>query len=134
MAKVNSDRIGEEARPARVVGHVADRIDVDQDETVPTTTSITAVSVSMRSAQSTASLPEVSQLATGTISACSSWPAPTEKKAIQASSSADRQQAGGDELGGARADLAAEQAGDQEADAAAGRRSDRTCVLSPSSC
>ena len=35
-----------------------------------TTTSITAVSVSMRSAQSTSSLPEVNQLATGTMRAC----------------------------------------------------------------
>src|SRR5208282_3994996 len=40
----------------------------------------------MRSAQATTSLPDVSQLATGTISACSSWPAPMEKKAIQESS------------------------------------------------
>src|SRR5271165_6546459 len=49
-------------------------------ETVVTTTSITAVSVSMRSAQATASLPEVNQLAIGT---CASAPPATWKNAIQ---------------------------------------------------
>src|SRR5450631_4442563 len=43
---------------------------------------MTTVSVSTRNAQATASWPEVSQLATGMTSACSSWPNPTMKKAI----------------------------------------------------
>src|SRR5579863_3612542 len=45
---------------------------------------MTTVSVSIRKAQSTCSLPEVSQLATGMTCAWSSWPnTPTLKKAIQ---------------------------------------------------
>ena len=46
-------QIGEEARPVRILVHVADRIEMDEADTVVTTTSITAVSVSTRSAQST---------------------------------------------------------------------------------
>ena len=46
-----------------------------------TTTSITAVSVSMRSAQSTLRLPEVMKLKTGMRASCS--PKPTSKNAIQ---------------------------------------------------
>ena len=83
---------------------------------MPTTTSITAVSVSIRSAQATTSLPEVIQLATGTISACSSWPSATEKNATQESSALTPSRPVVTQLGGARADLAAEQAGDQEAE------------------
>ena len=60
-------QIGEEARPVRIVVHVADRIDVHEADTVLTTTSITAVSVSMRSAQSASSAPDWIQRSTGTV-------------------------------------------------------------------
>ena len=55
-------------------------------------------------------------MATGTISACSCLPKPTVKKAIHDKKRADAEQAGGDQLGIARADLRPEQAGDQEAE------------------
>ena len=54
-----------------------------------TTTSITAVSVSTRSAQSIFSEPTVSQLpSTGTVA--SAWPSPYWKKTIQASAAATK--------------------------------------------
>ena len=51
-------QIGEEARPVRVFVHVADGIEMHERRDAVTTTSITAVSVSTRSVQSTAKSPE----------------------------------------------------------------------------
>ena len=67
----------------------------------------------MRSAQSTASLPEVNQLATGT---CAVAPAGDLEEGDPRQDERDGEEPGRDKFGAARADPAAEQAGDQEAE------------------
>ena len=71
-------------------------------ETVVTTTSITAVSVSMRSAQSTASVPDENQLNTGTRSTSPLAEADGEEGDPR-QQRRDHQEAGGDDFRRARA-------------------------------
>ena len=85
------------------------------NDTVVTTTSITTVSVSMRSAQSMASLPDVIQLAIG-MTCVWSAPKPTMKNAIQERNAQTPSGTGGRQLGVARADPRAEQPGDKKAE------------------
>ena len=77
---------------------------------------MTAVSVSMRSAQATASLPEVNQLATGTMQRLLVVAERDHEEGDPGEQRGDAEQAGGHEFGSARRRSAAEQAGDQEAE------------------
>ena len=79
-----------------------------------TTTSITAVSVSMRSAQSTLRSPDCIQV--NSTMRSSRWPKPTRTKAIHDRIADDEQEQRRDQFGRARADDAAEQARDQAAE------------------
>ncbi len=67
----------------------------------------------MRSAQATASLPEVNQLATGT---CAFAAGRDHEEGDPGQKKADAEEAGGDVFRSARPDPAAEKAGDQEAE------------------
>ena len=80
-----------------------------------TTTSMTAVNVSMRSAQSTFELPEVNQFASTGDHRLALAERHVEKHDPRHDRACD-EQAGGDEFRGARADLAPEVARDQKAD------------------